>query len=96
MFHVVRDALRTYLPPIKNDNPQLDFYTIYKRETMEYDTDYMKKYDDDLDTTLITSCVSSLPFYRYTVLRILSGQSVLHGQLGLCHQRPVQTQARLY
>ena len=49
----IREALRTYLPPIKNDDPQLDFYTMYKRETMEYDAEHMKKYDDDLNTTLI-------------------------------------------
>ena len=42
-----------YLQPIKNDDPQLDFYTTYKRETMEYDTEYMQKYNEDLDITLI-------------------------------------------
>ena len=42
-----------YLQPIKNDDPQLDFYTMYKRETMEYDTEYMQKYNEDLNTTLI-------------------------------------------
>ena len=26
---------------------------MYKREAIEYDTDYVKKYDDDLNTTLI-------------------------------------------
>ena len=49
-----------YLQPIKNDDPKLDFYTMYKRETMEYDTEYMQKYNEDLNTTLIfvRSCVS--------------------------------------
>jgi len=42
-----------YLQPIKNDDPQLDFYTMYKRETMEYDTEYMQKLNEDLNTTLI-------------------------------------------
>ncbi|KAF9783427.1 hypothetical protein BJ322DRAFT_1070770 [Thelephora terrestris] len=42
-----------YLQPIKNDDPQLDFYTMYRRETMEYDTEYMNKYNEDLNTTLI-------------------------------------------
>ena len=45
-----------YLQPIKNDDPQLDFYTMYKRETMEYDTEYMQKYNEDLNTTLIFVC----------------------------------------
>jgi hypothetical protein len=42
-----------YFQLIKNEDPQLDFYTIYKREATEYDTEYMKKYNEDLNTTLI-------------------------------------------
>ena len=42
-----------YLQPIKNEDPQLDFYTTYKRETMEYDTECMAKHNEDLNTTLI-------------------------------------------
>ena len=48
-----------FLQPIKNDDPQVDFYTMYKRETVEYDTEYIQKYNADLDTTLIfvRSCI---------------------------------------
>ena len=49
----IQDALRLFLQPIKNDDPQLDFFTMYKRETMEYDTDYMSNHNEDLNTTLI-------------------------------------------
>jgi len=59
--HSIQEALRTYFQPIKNDDPQLDFYTMYKRETMEYDTEYMQKYNEDLNTTLIFVCFR-LPF----------------------------------
>ena len=59
--HSIQDALRMYLQPIKNDDPKLDFYTMYKRETMEYDTEYMQKYNEDLNTTLI--------FVRFRLLR---------------------------
>ena len=48
-----QDALRSFFQPIKNDDPRLDFYTMYKREATEYNTDYVKKYDEDLNTTLI-------------------------------------------
>jgi len=48
-----QDALRTFFQPIKNDDARLDFYTMYKKEATEYDTDYVKKYDEDLNTTLI-------------------------------------------
>jgi len=48
-----QDALRAFFQPIKTDDPHLDFYTMYKREATEYDADYVKKYDEDLNTTLI-------------------------------------------
>ena len=51
--HSIQEALRIYFPPIKNDDPKLDFYTMYKRETMEYDAQYLDKYNEDLNTTLI-------------------------------------------
>lgn len=49
----IQEALRMYFQPIKNDDPKLDFFTMYKRETTEYDTEYMNKYNEDLNTTLI-------------------------------------------
>jgi len=49
----LQDALRSFFQPIKTDDPRVDFYTMYKREATEYDMDYVKKYDDDLNTTLI-------------------------------------------
>ena len=53
-----QDALRTFFQPIKNDDARLDFYAMYKKEAVEYDTDYVKKYDEDLNTTLIfVSCL---------------------------------------
>ena len=58
--HSIQEALRNYFQPIKHDDPKLDFYTMYKRETMEYDTQYLDKYNEDLNTTLI--------FVRFYVL----------------------------
>ena len=49
----IEDALRAFLLPIKNDDTRLEFYTVYKKEATEYDVDYIKKYDEDLNTTLI-------------------------------------------
>ena len=49
----IQDALRMFLQPIKNDDPKVDFYTMYKREATEYDTEYVQNYDEDLNTTLI-------------------------------------------
>ena len=49
----LQDILRTFFQPIKTEDPRVDFYTMYKRESAEYDMDYVKKYDEDLNTTLI-------------------------------------------
>ena len=59
----IQEALRMFLQPIKNNDPQLDFYTIYKREMIEY--------NEDLDTTLIFVCVLCLPTSLYSVDHIL-------------------------
>ena len=48
-----QDALKHFFQPTKTGDPRVDFYTMYKRESAEYDTDYVKKYDEDLNTTLI-------------------------------------------
>ena len=42
-----------YFQPITTNDPHRDFYTMYKRETTEYDTEYMAKHNEDLNTTLI-------------------------------------------
>lgn len=42
-----------FLQPIRDDDPKLDFYTMYKREAMEYDSEYMGKHSEDLNTILI-------------------------------------------
>ena len=81
-----------YFQPIKNDDPKFDFYTMYKRETTEYDTEYIQKYNEDLNTTLI--------FVRFcndltaAVLTPFLGRSILRGQLRLRHRRPIQTRTR--
>ena len=49
----IHDVLRNFIPPIKTGDPRVDFYAMYKKESLEYDTEYVKKYDEDLNTTLI-------------------------------------------
>jgi hypothetical protein len=34
-------------------DPRGDFFQVYKREAEEYDKDFIKKYDEDANTTLI-------------------------------------------
>ena len=59
----LREVLQIYFQPLKNDDPQLDFYTMYKRETTEYDIEHMKKYNEDLNSTLIFVRFCALEHY---------------------------------
>ena len=49
----IQEALRVYFQPLKNDDPKLDFYTMYKRKATEHDTEYVAGHNEDLNTTLI-------------------------------------------
>ena len=40
-------------PISQQDHLRTEFYKHYQKETAEYDKEFMKKYDDDLNTTLI-------------------------------------------
>ena len=39
--------------PKKTDDPRANFYRMYAREAKEYDVQYVKKFDDDLNTILV-------------------------------------------
>lgn len=69
---------------------------MYKRETVESDTDRMQKYDEDLNTTLIFVRFCVVFCHRHTVLTTLSGRSVLRSQLYLRHRRSIEAPARLH
>ena len=61
---------------------------MYKREATEYDIDYVKKYDEDLNTTLIF--VRRPPPLFSIISSVLVGRSILCRQLRLRHRRPFQ------
>ena len=79
-----QEALRVFFQPIKHDDARLDFYAIYKKEATEYDADYVKKYDEDLNTTLIF--VRHLESVLGDHLTLLTGWSVLRRQFRLRHR----------
>ena len=87
----LQEALEVFFQPIKHNDARLDFYTIYKKEATEYNTDYVKKYDEDLNTTLIfvrhLSC--ALEWY----LTLLTGWSVLRCQFRLRHRYPLEARS---
>ena len=83
-----------YFQPVKSDSPSPIFYNMYKRETAEYDTEYMQKHDEDLNTTLIfVRFLHSR--YHCTMPTTFLGRSVHCGQVRLHHRRPVGPLARL-
>ena len=88
----IQDALRLYFQPVKNDDPQLDFYTIYERETVGYDTEYIKRCNEDLKNTLlfVRFCV---PLMTSATLTTFPGWFVLCGQLRLRHRHPAKARA---
>ena len=50
----MQNVLKNYLSPLEStSDARGTFYNKFKREADGYDTDFLKKYGDDLDITLI-------------------------------------------
>ena len=58
----LRDALKSVLGDTgPGANPRMEFYNKFQREMEEHDRDFEKKYDEDLNTTLIFVSVHCAP-----------------------------------
>jgi hypothetical protein len=42
-----------FFQPLKANDPRADFFAIYRKESEEFDRENTKKYDEDLNTSLI-------------------------------------------
>ena len=49
----LHSALKEFFEPLRTNGSKTDFFTIYRRESGEFDRDYAKKYDEDLNISLI-------------------------------------------
>jgi len=49
----LQSALKEFFDPLRTKDSRTDFFTVYRRESGEFDRDYVKKYDEDLNTSLI-------------------------------------------
>ena len=49
----LQSALREFFEPLRTDDPRTDFFAVYRKESDEFDRDYTRKYDGDLNTSLI-------------------------------------------
>lgn len=56
MYNSLRSSLKEFFDPVRTDDPRSDFYTVYRRESGEFDRDYIAKYDGDLNTSLLFVC----------------------------------------
>jgi len=56
----IHSALREFFEPLRTNDSRADFFAVYRKESGEFDRDYAKKYDEDLNTSLIfVSCLIS-------------------------------------
>ena len=84
-------------------NPRMEFYNKFQREMEEHDRDFEKKYDEDLNTTLIFVSThlyaggGVLGAIRDLTLTTRFGAvwSVLGRDVGIHYRRPIGTQAGL-
>ena len=49
----LHSALKEFFEPLRSNDPRTDFFAVYRKEADEFDRDYAKKYDEDLNTSLI-------------------------------------------
>ena len=49
----IHSALREFFQPLKSNDTRADFFSVYRQESEQFDQDYTKKYDGDLNTSLI-------------------------------------------
>ena len=49
----LHSALKEFFDPLRTNNSRADFFSVYRKESDEFDREYTKKYDEDLNTTLI-------------------------------------------
>ena len=49
----LHSALKEFFDPLRTNNPRADFFTVYRKESDEFDREYTRKYDEDLNTSLI-------------------------------------------
>jgi len=53
----LQSALKEFFDPLRTNDSRTDFFAVYRRESADFDRDYVKKYDEDLNTSLIfVSC----------------------------------------
>lgn len=53
LHHSLHSALKEFFEPLRTNNSRADFFAVYRKESNEFDREYTRKYDEDLNTSLI-------------------------------------------
>ena len=78
--------------PLTQEDHQARFYVDYRRVADQYDEEFLKKYNEDLTTTLIFVSFASI-FSKYVLTRV-SGRSVLCCNFRLHYRGQLSTETR--
>jgi len=49
----LHSALKEFFEPLRTNNSRADFFAVYRKESDVFDREHAKKYDEDLNTSLI-------------------------------------------
>ena len=90
----IHSALREFLQPLKTNDARADFFAVYRRESEEFDKENTKKYDEDLNTSLIFVSLRLQRFRGSWPETEPIGWFVLGCQLSLRYRHPVQSGTR--
>lgn len=53
LHHSLHSALKEFFDPLRTNDSRADFFAVYRKEADEFDREYTRKYDEDLNTSLI-------------------------------------------
>jgi hypothetical protein len=89
----LHSTLKEFFDPLRTNVSRTDFFAVYRRESGEFDRDYAKKYDEDLNASLIfVSHLISTRRAEYSKRRC-AGRPVLCGQFSVHHRCSIRARA---
>ena len=85
----LHSALKEFFEPLRSNDPRADFFAVYRKESDEFDRDYARKYDEDLNTSLIFVSESIRTCSPSTDSGRCSGGFILCSQLSVHNRCPI-------
>jgi len=87
-------ALKDFFEPLRTNDPRTDFFATYRKESADFDRDYARKYDEDLNTSLIfvSDPIQIHPLSTYS--RGDTGRFIFCSQFRVHNRCPIKARAR--